>query len=63
MSFLSQLCLLLSKHFTLRRRQPVTLIVELVWPIVLLLIIALVKRATPPAVKGPCRFFQMINAN
>nr|UOU03310.1 ATP-binding cassette subfamily A1-like 3 [Brachionus rubens] len=34
----------------------VTLFVEFVWPIVILLIVAVIKRATPPVIKGPCYY-------
>ena len=56
MSVFSQFWLLLGKNFTLRKRQPVILFVEFIWPIVLLLIVAFIKRASPPSIKGPCKF-------
>ena len=33
-----------------------TLLIEFVWPILLLLIVAFIKRAAPPAIKGPCYY-------
>ena len=57
MSVFSQFWLLLGKNFTLRKRQPVILFVEFIWPIVLLLIVAFIKRASPPSIVGPCKFF------
>ena len=33
-----------------------TLFVEFLWPIVLLLIVAFIKRASPPSVRGPCYY-------
>jgi hypothetical protein len=82
MSLWTQLCLLLGKNITLRKRQPVrhvfdfmlspaqklyskwlsfkikkvTILVEFVWPILLLLIISSIKRASPPVIKGPCYY-------
>ena len=56
MSLWTQLCLLLGKNITLRKRQPVTILIEFIWPILLLLIIAFIKRASPPVIKGPCYY-------
>ena len=33
-----------------------TIFVEFLWPILLLLIVALIKRASPPVYKGPCYY-------
>ncbi|KAK7488493.1 hypothetical protein BaRGS_00020278 [Batillaria attramentaria] len=43
MGFLNQLRLLLWKNFTLRRRQPVRVVVEIVWPLCLFLILVAVR--------------------
>ncbi|RUS79039.1 hypothetical protein EGW08_013196, partial [Elysia chlorotica] len=51
MGFLLQLRLLLWKNFTLRKRQPARLVVELVWPLVLFLILVLVR--SRPDIKQP----------
>ncbi len=32
----------------------VTFGIEIIWPILILLIVALIRRASPPALKGPC---------
>ena len=56
MSLWSQFFLILKKNFTLRRRQPVTICIELIWPILLLLIVAFIKKASPPQTKGPCNY-------
>lgn len=34
----------------------VTLFIELIWPILLLLIVAFIKRASPPVIRGPCYY-------
>ncbi|GFN96696.1 ATP-binding cassette sub-family a member 1 [Plakobranchus ocellatus] len=51
MGFLLQLRLLLWKNFTLRKRQPIRVVVELVWPLVLFLILVAVR--TRPDIKQP----------
>ncbi|CAF0899716.1 unnamed protein product, partial [Brachionus calyciflorus] len=56
MSLWTQLWLLIKKNILLRRRQPVTIFVEFVWPVVILLIVAAIKRSTPPAIRGPCYY-------
>ncbi|XP_071800403.1 phospholipid-transporting ATPase ABCA1-like isoform X2 [Asterias amurensis] len=56
MKFFSQLSLLTWKNFTLRRRQKLRLVIELTWPIVIFLILALVRRAEMPTPKHECHF-------
>ncbi|KAL8576509.1 hypothetical protein ACOMHN_003067 [Nucella lapillus] len=43
MAFFNQLCLLLWKNFTLRRRQPVRVVIEILWPLCLFLILVAVR--------------------
>nr|QNH67915.1 ATP-binding cassette transporter subfamily A member 1-like protein X3 [Brachionus plicatilis] len=56
MTLWKQLWLLVKKNILLRRRQPVTIVVEFVWPIIILLIVAAIKQTSPPSIKGPCYY-------
>ncbi|XP_024896512.1 ATP-binding cassette sub-family A member 7 isoform X3 [Pteropus alecto] len=48
MAFWTQLMLLLWKNFLYRRRQPVQLLVELLWPLFLFFILVAVRHSHPP---------------
>nr|XP_055026150.1 phospholipid-transporting ATPase ABCA1 isoform X1 [Misgurnus anguillicaudatus] len=56
MSLLTQLRLLLWKNFTLRRRQRVRLVVELIWPLFLFFILVAVRSTNQPVYKGECHY-------
>ncbi|XP_050970826.1 phospholipid-transporting ATPase ABCA1 isoform X1 [Labeo rohita] len=56
MSLLTQLRLLLWKNFTLRRRQKVRLLVELVWPLFLFFILVAVRSTNQPVYKNQCHY-------
>ncbi|KFO28911.1 ATP-binding cassette sub-family A member 7 [Fukomys damarensis] len=56
MAFRTQLMLLLWKNFTYRRRQPVQLLVELLWPLFLFFILVAVRRSHPPLEQHECHF-------
>ncbi|KAM6168041.1 phospholipid-transporting ATPase ABCA7 [Erethizon dorsatum] len=56
MGFRTQLMLLLWKNFTYRRRQPVQLLVELLWPLFLFLILVAVRHSHPPLEHHECHF-------
>eukprot|EP00118_Oscarella_pearsei_P002785 m.11554 g.11554 ORF g.11554 m.11554 type:complete len:2446 (+) comp23502_c1_seq1:90-7427(+) len=53
---LRKLGLLLWKNFTLKRRQPIVLVIELAWPVVLLLVMLIVRKDYPPRNEGPFYF-------
>ncbi|XP_076977505.1 phospholipid-transporting ATPase ABCA7 [Tamandua tetradactyla] len=56
MAFWVQLKLLLWKNFTYRRRQPIQLIVELLWPLFLFFILVAVRHSHPPFEHHECHF-------
>uniref|UniRef100_UPI0037E7D1F5 phospholipid-transporting ATPase ABCA1 n=1 Tax=Semicossyphus pulcher TaxID=241346 RepID=UPI0037E7D1F5 len=56
MGLLTQFTLLLWKNFTLRKRQKVRLVVELVWPLFLFFILVWVRSTTQPIYKGQCHY-------
>ncbi|XP_038628372.1 phospholipid-transporting ATPase ABCA7 [Tachyglossus aculeatus] len=56
MSFQTQLMLLLWKNFTYRKRQPVQLVIELLWPLFLFLILVAVRQSYPPFEHHECHF-------
>lgn len=56
MGFRTQLMLLLWKNFTYRRRQPVQLLVELLWPLFLFFILVAVRHSHPPLEQHECHF-------
>ncbi|XP_013360552.1 PREDICTED: ATP-binding cassette sub-family A member 7 isoform X2 [Chinchilla lanigera] len=56
MRFRTQLMLLLWKNFTYRRRQPVQLLVELLWPLFLFFILVAVRHSHPPLEQHECHF-------
>ncbi|XP_012921244.1 ATP-binding cassette sub-family A member 7 [Heterocephalus glaber] len=56
MAFRTQLMLLLWKNFTYRRRQPVQLLVELLWPLFLFFILVAVRHSHPPLEQHECHF-------
>ncbi|XP_030636239.1 phospholipid-transporting ATPase ABCA1 [Chanos chanos] len=56
MSLLTQLRLLLWKNFTLRKRQKVRLVVEVIWPLFLFFILVGVRSTTPPVYKNQCHY-------
>ncbi|XP_056103062.1 phospholipid-transporting ATPase ABCA1 isoform X2 [Rhinichthys klamathensis goyatoka] len=56
MSLLTQLRLLLWKNFTLRRRQKVRLVVELIWPLFLFFILVSVRSTNQPVYKSQCHY-------
>ncbi|KAL7375204.1 hypothetical protein ABVT39_013723 [Epinephelus coioides] len=56
MGLLTQFTLLLWKNFTLRKRQKVRLVVELVWPLFLFFILVWVRSTNKPVYKGQCHY-------
>uniref|UniRef100_A0A3Q2YND9 P-type phospholipid transporter n=1 Tax=Hippocampus comes TaxID=109280 RepID=A0A3Q2YND9_HIPCM len=56
MGLLTQFALLLWKNFTLRKRQKVRLVVEIVWPLFLFFILVSVRFTTEPTHKGQCHY-------
>ncbi|XP_037680076.1 phospholipid-transporting ATPase ABCA7 isoform X3 [Choloepus didactylus] len=56
MAFWVQLTLLLWKNFTYRRRQPIQLLVELLWPLFLFFILVAVRHSHPPFEHHECHF-------
>ncbi|XP_042638708.1 phospholipid-transporting ATPase ABCA7 [Orycteropus afer afer] len=56
MAFWTQLVLLLWKNFTYRRRQPIQLLVELLWPLFLFFILVAVRHSHPPFEHHECHF-------
>ncbi|XP_036745864.2 phospholipid-transporting ATPase ABCA7 isoform X5 [Manis pentadactyla] len=56
MAFRTQLMLLLWKNFLYRRRQPVQLLVELLWPLFLFFILVAVRHSHPPLEQHECHF-------
>lgn len=56
MAFWTQLMLLLWKNFLYRRRQPVQLLVELLWPLFLFFILVAVRHSHPPLEQHECHF-------
>uniref|UniRef100_A0AAQ4PPC1 P-type phospholipid transporter n=1 Tax=Gasterosteus aculeatus aculeatus TaxID=481459 RepID=A0AAQ4PPC1_GASAC len=56
MGLLTQFTLLLWKNFTLRKRQKVRLVVEVVWPLFLFIILVWVRSTNNPIFKGQCHF-------
>uniref|UniRef100_A0A3Q3WL83 ABC transporter domain-containing protein n=1 Tax=Mola mola TaxID=94237 RepID=A0A3Q3WL83_MOLML len=56
MGLLTQFSLLLWKNFTLRKRQKVRLVVEVLWPLFLFFILVLVRSTNKPFHKGQCHY-------
>ncbi|XP_058514064.1 phospholipid-transporting ATPase ABCA7 isoform X2 [Ochotona princeps] len=56
MAFRTQLMLLLWKNLVYRRRQPVHLLVELLWPLFLFFILVAVRHSHPPLEHHECHF-------
>ncbi|XP_070128404.1 phospholipid-transporting ATPase ABCA7 isoform X1 [Equus caballus] len=56
MAFGTQLMLLLWKNFLYRRRQPIQLLVELLWPLFLFFILVAVRHSHPPLEQHECHF-------
>ncbi|XP_027982024.1 ATP-binding cassette sub-family A member 7 isoform X2 [Eumetopias jubatus] len=56
MAFWTQLMLLLWKNFLYRRRQPMQLLVELLWPLFLFFILVAVRHSHPPLEHHECHF-------
>ncbi|XP_049328129.1 phospholipid-transporting ATPase ABCA1 isoform X2 [Astyanax mexicanus] len=56
MGLLTQLRLLLWKNFTLRKRQKLRLVIELVWPLFLFFILVWVRSTNHPTYKGQCHY-------
>ncbi|XP_057564820.1 phospholipid-transporting ATPase ABCA7 isoform X4 [Hippopotamus amphibius kiboko] len=56
MAFGTQLLLLLWKNFLYRRRQPIQLLVELMWPLFLFCILVAVRHSHPPLEQHECHF-------
>lgn len=56
MGLLTQFTLLLWKNFTLRKRQKVRLVVEVVWPLFLFIILVWVRATNKPDHKGQCHY-------
>ncbi|CAL8241897.1 unnamed protein product [Merluccius merluccius] len=56
MALLTQFTLLLWKNFTLRKRQKVRLLVEIVWPLFLFIILVGVRSSNNPVFKNECHY-------
>ncbi|KAM4888021.1 phospholipid-transporting ATPase ABCA7 [Thomomys bottae] len=56
MAFWTQLMLLLWKNFIYRKRQPIQLLVELLWPLFLFFILVAVRHSHPPVEHHECHF-------
>ncbi|XP_065774517.1 phospholipid-transporting ATPase ABCA7 isoform X5 [Muntiacus reevesi] len=56
MAFWTQLMLLLWKNFLYRKRQPIQLLVELLWPLFLFFILVAVRHSHPPLERHECHF-------
>ncbi|XP_070785696.1 phospholipid-transporting ATPase ABCA1-like [Enoplosus armatus] len=56
MGLLTQFTLLLWKNFTLRKRQKVRLVVEVLWPLFLFFILVWVRSTNKPLYKGQCHY-------
>ncbi|XP_029772205.1 phospholipid-transporting ATPase ABCA7 [Suricata suricatta] len=56
MAFWTQLMLLLWKNVLYRRRQPIQLLVELLWPLFLFFILVAVRHSHPPLEQHECHF-------
>ncbi|XP_042367934.1 phospholipid-transporting ATPase ABCA1-like [Plectropomus leopardus] len=56
MGLLTQFTLLLWKNFTLRKRQKVRLVVEVLWPLFLFFILVWVRSTNKPIYKGQCHY-------
>nr|XP_054765070.1 retinal-specific phospholipid-transporting ATPase ABCA4-like [Lytechinus pictus] len=56
MGFLRQLYLLVWKNFTSRKRQKIRILIELLWPLVIFIILAAVRRDEPPEFRHECHF-------
>ncbi|XP_062240484.1 phospholipid-transporting ATPase ABCA1-like [Platichthys flesus] len=56
MGLLTQFTLLLWKNFTLRKRQKVRLVVELIWPLFLFFILVWVRTTNKPIYKSQCHY-------
>ncbi|XP_068444522.1 phospholipid-transporting ATPase ABCA1-like [Clinocottus analis] len=56
MGLLAQFTLLLWKNFTLRKRQKVRLVVEVIWPLFLFFILVWVRSTNKPLYKGQCHY-------
>uniref|UniRef100_A0A8D3AFJ7 P-type phospholipid transporter n=1 Tax=Scophthalmus maximus TaxID=52904 RepID=A0A8D3AFJ7_SCOMX len=56
MGLLTQFTLLLWKNFTLRKRQKVRLVVEVIWPLFLFFILVWVRSSNKPVHKGQCHY-------
>lgn len=54
MGSFDQLKLTLWKHVTIRKRQPITVLLEFLWPIVVFFVIASVRHMFPPESRGDC---------
>ncbi|XP_053199909.1 phospholipid-transporting ATPase ABCA1-like [Scomber japonicus] len=56
MGLLTQFTLLLWKNFTLRKRQKIRLVVEVIWPLFLFFILVWVRSSNKPIFKGQCHY-------
>ncbi|KAM9335582.1 phospholipid-transporting ATPase ABCA1 [Symphorus nematophorus] len=56
MGLLTQFTLLLWKNFTLRKRQKVRLVIEVLWPLFLFFILVWVRSTTKPLYKDQCHY-------
>ncbi|XP_032400407.1 phospholipid-transporting ATPase ABCA1 isoform X3 [Etheostoma spectabile] len=56
MGLLTQFTLLLWKNFTLRKRQKVRLVVEVIWPLFLFFILVWVRSTNEPLHQGQCHY-------
>eukprot|EP00058_Branchiostoma_floridae_P025576 XP_002611066.1 hypothetical protein BRAFLDRAFT_70419 [Branchiostoma floridae] len=56
MGFWVQLKLLLWKNFTLRKRQKVRLLIEIIWPLILFMILVWIRTSRPPYSQHECHY-------
>ncbi|XP_067670801.1 uncharacterized protein [Haliotis asinina] len=51
-----QLFLLFKKNFILRKRQPVTLVLEVLWPLLIIAVVAIIRQGVPPTKSDTCHY-------
>ncbi|XP_046362068.2 uncharacterized protein LOC124139094 isoform X1 [Haliotis rufescens] len=56
MGVFQQLFLLFKKNFILRKRQPITLVLEVAWPVLIVAVIAIIRQGVPPQDKDTCHY-------
>ncbi|KAK3588921.1 hypothetical protein CHS0354_023682 [Potamilus streckersoni] len=58
MGALSQLLRLFWKNYILRKRQPLELLLELVWPVLIFGIVAIIRSGIPPQSQSACSYYE-----